>query len=94
MAGALAVGHGAGLSMDGVLGRGGTTTYTYDLVGNLLGQTLPNGVQTVAAYNSQNRLTQLATVLGNLTLASYAYTLNAVGQRTQVVEGNGRHEHL
>src|SRR5262249_6849964 len=67
----------------------GTTVYSYDNVGNLQGYKYPNGVQSNYTYNALNRLTNL-TAAKSGTLASYAYTLGAAGNRTQVVEFGGR----
>lgn len=67
----------------------GTTTYSYDAVGNLTGEMRPNGVQSVYAYNSVNRLTNL-TLSKAATLASYAYTLAPTGHRLSVTEHTGR----
>jgi RHS repeat-associated protein len=67
----------------------GTTTYAYDNVGNLLGYLYPNGAQTSYTYNTLNRLTNVSIAKGGA-LASYAYTLGAAGNRTQVTEFGGR----
>jgi len=70
--------------------NGGVTTYTYDLVGNLAGYAYPNGVEHRYTYNVLNRLTDLALVRGGTTIASYAYTLGATGNRQSVTELSGR----
>jgi RHS repeat-associated protein len=68
---------------------GGTTTYAYDSVGNLSATTLPNGIVTTYDYDALHRVTQVESRRGNGDLvASYAYTLDATGRRTQVVEGH------
>ncbi len=75
-----------------------TTTYAYDAVGNLAGYTYPNGVETSYTYNSLNWLTSMASTCSTAalgcapgaTLASYAYTLGAAGNRTSVAELSGR----
>jgi RHS repeat-associated protein len=65
------------------------TTYNYDAVSNLAGYAFPNGVQTSYSYDSLNRLTQMgASKTG--ALSSFAYTLGAAGNRTNVLELNGR----
>jgi RHS repeat-associated protein/uncharacterized repeat protein (TIGR01451 family) len=66
------------------------TTYGYDAVGNLKITTLPNGVQTTATYNTLDRLTLLSTAKGATTLASYIYALRPEGNRSSVVELDGR----
>src|SRR5262245_55208860 len=66
----------------------GTTTYSYDPVGNLSGYLYPNGVQTSYVYNTLNRLTSMTVAKGTgpsaINLASYAYTLGPAGNRTSV----------
>ena len=68
----------------------GTTTYSYDAVGNLSGYLYPNAVQTNYTYNSLNRLTSMNMSHATTPLASYAYTLGATGNRLSVTEANGR----
>jgi len=72
----------------------GTTSYTYDNVGNLQSATLPNGVVHSYNYDTRNRLTNLG-VNGKVNgapgaIASYAYTVDASGHRTAVTELSGR----
>lgn len=67
----------------------GTTTYSYDPAGNVLGYTYPDGVQTASTYDPLNRLTQISSSKGTV-LASYAYTLGAAGNRLSVAELSGR----
>jgi RHS repeat-associated protein len=67
-----------------------TTTYTYDNVGNLTGQANPNNTSVSQTYDAANRLIGLinsSTVSG--TIASFGYTLDKVGNRTQVVDTDG-----
>ena len=59
-------------------------------VRNLSNYTTGNGVQTSYTYNSLNRLTNVGVSKTATTLASYAYTLGAAGNRTSVTEANGR----
>ncbi|MDA0244225.1 MAG: hypothetical protein OT477_12480 [Chloroflexi bacterium] len=69
-----------------VNGWGGQqASYTYDKLGRLYTTTLPNGVVTTHSYDDANRLTQIKHQNSQL-LTSYTYTLNPVGNRTQVVE--------
>ena len=66
------------------------TRYTYDEFGNRASMISPNGITTTYRYDTLNRLIGVDTRnLTNALLASYAYTLNAKGQRTRVVEGAG-----
>ena len=65
----------------------GVTTYSYDLVGNMLSVAHANGTLTSYAYDNLNRLTNMGTQdsLGTM-LTSFDYTLDNVGNRTQIVE--------
>ena len=66
---------------------GRTTTWTWDAAGNRKTQALPNGILTTWSYDSRNRLTGIEHRKADATLiASYAYTLSATGQRSQVLE--------
>jgi len=58
---------------------GETTTYTYDGVGQLIKVTLPDGSFLSYTYDAAHRLTGMQDNLGN----SVAYTLDAMGNRTQ-----------
>ena len=51
------------------LGGSNTTTYTYDSANNLATATYPNGVETTFTYDTLNRVTGLASQLGNYTYA-------------------------
>jgi YD repeat-containing protein len=68
----------------------GTTTYGYDPVGNLLGYSYPNGVQTAMAFDPLNRLTEMGSSKSGTTLGSYAYALGPAGNRLSVAELSGR----
>jgi RHS repeat-associated protein len=70
--------------------RLGSTTYTYDLVGNLKTDRRPNGVQQDYTYNAINRLTNLSVTKNGSNLAGYNYTLDKTGRRLSVVEQSGR----
>jgi YD repeat-containing protein len=70
------------------------TSYTYDDANRLVSVDLPNGVETTYAYDDGNRLTGIEHVLGMSTLASVDYTLDAVGNRTQRVDGAGTHTYV
>jgi len=65
------------------------TACTYDLVGNLAAYGYPIVVKHSRTYNALNRLTSLAVATGiggSVALASFDYTLNPAGQRTNLVE--------
>jgi YD repeat-containing protein len=70
--------------------NGGVTNYTYDTVGNLQSYQYPNLITSSYAYNSLNRLTTMTVGTQVSSLASYAYTLGAAGNRTAVTELGGR----
>ncbi len=65
---------------------GEETTYTYRTDGLPLTVTRPNGVSTAYTYDAAGRLTGVAHGLGATTLLSLDYTLDAVGNPTQVVD--------
>ncbi len=58
---------------------GQTTNYGYDAVGQLTKVTLPDGSMVSFSYDGAHRLTGAADSSGN----SIAYTLDAMGNRTQ-----------
>jgi RHS repeat-associated protein len=62
------------------------TTYTYNAAGQLATTALPNGVATSYGYDAAHRLTGMTHTIGADTLASFQYTYDAVGNRTQVIE--------
>jgi RHS repeat-associated protein len=71
-----------------------TFALTYDANGNRTSIAYPNSTTTTYAYDPLNRLTQLTTTQGAdaslpEAIQSYAYTLNAAGQRTQITEADG-----
>lgn len=61
-----------------------TTTLTYDAAGNMVTKTLPDGSSFSNKYDSAHRFTSLSDKLGN----TIAYTLDALGDRTQVMAVN------
>jgi RHS repeat-associated protein len=70
---------------------GNFTQYTYDAVGNLTRTILPNNLVETRQYDQLNRLINLTqTRPDNTVIAGYNYTLDAVGNRVSVTEGNGR----
>ena len=68
----------------------GTTSYSYDPVGNLDSFVYPNGLKHQYAYNSLNRLTNVSAVSGQSALGSFAYELGPTGNRLSVTELSGR----
>jgi RHS repeat-associated protein len=63
------------------------TGYTYTAVGTLSRVTLPNTLQHFYNYNTRHQLTSCGIAnAASQTLLGYAYTLNALGQRTQTDE--------
>lgn len=66
---------------------GQTTTYGYDADGNTTQTTLPsgNGYVETRTYDRAGRLTQLENAKGASTLAGFTYTVDPVGNPTQVV---------
>jgi RHS repeat-associated protein len=77
-------------------GPSNPTTYSYDPAGNLIGYAYSNSVQTGNVYDTLNRLTQTCQASSSpacsasTKLGSYTYTLGAAGNRTNVLELNGR----
>jgi RHS repeat-associated protein len=66
------------------------TIFGYDNVGNLKLQTNPNNTTTSRSYDAANRLIGLITTSSiSGTVVSYSYTLDKVGNRTQVVDTEG-----
>ena len=67
----------------------------YDAAGNRTSLAAPNTTSTRYGYDANNRLTNLSTVQtpsgggSVLTVQSYAYTLDAEGKRTGIVESDG-----
>ena len=70
------------ISLDASLVAG----YAYDANGRVTGITRANGVDTTYTYDDADRLTQLQHVAGENELASYEYTYDDLGNRTQAVE--------
>ncbi|MBI3999878.1 MAG: RHS repeat protein, partial [Candidatus Omnitrophica bacterium] len=63
------------------------TTYQYNFAGDLTQETLPNGVKGIYGYDLDGRLTSVRheTSVAAL-IQSFAYTLDANGNRTKVIE--------
>jgi RHS repeat-associated protein len=66
------------------------TDYDYNAVNNLTTTTFSNGTQESRQYDLLNRLSYLENRKGNDILSSYRYTLDKVGNRTQITEQDGR----
>jgi RHS repeat-associated protein len=70
------------------------TTYTYDNAGHLTKTGLPNGVWTDAEYDDAGRLLNVYNrKAGPTTISSFEYSLDAVGNRTQMVDSSGTHSY-
>jgi RHS repeat-associated protein len=66
------------------------TAYTYNDAGMLTKAQLPNGVWTDYGYDNADRLTSAVNKkTGPVTLSSFTYTLDAAGNRTQMVDLGG-----
>ncbi len=65
------------------------TSYTYDNANRLTSTTLGNGLISDRAYDNADRLLTLVNRNGGITISSYTYTLDAVGNRTQRVDTLG-----
>ena len=63
-----------------------TTSYTYDDANRLLTTLLPNSVTSSYAYDDAGNVLNITHATATDTLSSFAYTYDAVGNRTQVVE--------
>ncbi len=74
------------LSQAAVSGQPSAVVYSYNPAGRLAGLTRPNGINTVYGYDTAGRLTNLTHQKPTGVLASYGYTLDAAGNRTQIVE--------
>jgi RHS repeat-associated protein len=64
--------------------------YDYNAVNNLTLTTFSNGTQENRQYDLLNRLIYLENRKDSTILSSYAYTLDKVGNRTQITEQDGR----
>ena len=66
---------------------GSVTQFAYDDAGNRIKVTRADGSTTSYQYNTANQLTGVAHKKADSTeIAAFTYTLNAAGQRTQVIE--------
>ena len=62
------------------------TTYTYDSAGNRVATTMGNGASSSFSFDSANRLLGIVNLSGPKVVTSFAYALDAVGNRTQVTD--------
>jgi RHS repeat-associated protein len=77
--------------LDKVIQNGITLTdYDYNAVNALTSTTFSNGTQETRQYDLLNRLSYLENRKSSTILSSYAYTLDKVGNRTQITEQDGR----
>ena len=68
----------------------GTSTYSYDAVGNQSAVVYPNAFSQHYQYNTVNRLTQMEHHQNGTVVERYNYTLDATGKRLAMSELNGR----
>jgi RHS repeat-associated protein len=76
-----------------VTNQGGITRYEYDAVGNLVRTELPNNVVETRSYDDLYRLVSLESRGDSGILARFLYTVDGVGNRTDIIEGTGRQVH-
>jgi RHS repeat-associated protein len=69
----------------------GTYGFTYDLAGRRTGLNYPNGVTTAYTYNSANYLTNLLAQKPPITVDSFVYTHDSVGNRLSMTDLGGLH---
>ncbi|HKJ38570.1 MAG TPA: SBBP repeat-containing protein [Anaerolineales bacterium] len=62
------------------------TDYLYDDIGRVTTVSLPNGVDSEYTYDDGNRLKEMEHVKGSSVLASYNYSYDPAGNRTQAIE--------
>jgi RHS repeat-associated protein len=70
--------------------QGERTTWAYDAAGRSTVQRLGNGTRASYSYDAANRLTRVVHLTSaNVTLTSFDYRLDAVGNRQRVAEASG-----
>jgi len=67
------------------------TAYAYNNAGNLTSTTFPSasGLTAAFTYDNAERLLSVTNKRSTTTLSSFTYSLNAAGNRSQVVDGSG-----
>jgi YD repeat-containing protein len=73
---------------------GEITSYTYDALGRRTSTTLPNGVVTSYGYDAAGQLLSMVHALGSTTIASFGYSYDYKGNRTQMTDLDGTHDYL
>ena len=69
--------------------KGQTTTFTYDALGRRTSMTHANGVVTNYTYDPASQLLSIAHQLGAMTIDSFNYTYDKVGNRNSKADNNG-----
>ncbi len=67
---------------------GHTFNYTYDADNRLITAAKPNGIVATYTYDADNRLTSINDANGGSTVARFAYTYSATGNRTSATSGS------
>ena len=62
------------------------TTYQYDLNGNIVKQTYPNGVEILRQYDTFNRVTSIVSKKDSAVLQTNTYSYDAVGNVVELVQ--------
>jgi RHS repeat-associated protein len=71
--------------------KGQVTSWSYDAASRVKAMQLANGTIASNTYNNADQILLLANITsGGTTLSSFNYTYDPVGNRTQVVEANGK----
>lgn len=66
--------------------EGKLTRYAYDAASNLLNVSYPNGTAVAYRYDAANRLVMVENTRGAQRLSSFAYTLDALGNRIEMTK--------
>ena len=66
-----------------------STNYIYDDAGRLSNTILPNGTHTINTYDNADRLIDITHTQGAVTLESFTYTLDNVGNRLSMTDADG-----
>jgi len=87
--GTVAYGYSNDDRLTSLSGPFGTFGFTYFADGRAQALTRPNGVTTTDGYDAAGRLTSVSHARGGTTLASFAYSLDANGNRTSMTSAAG-----